>query len=157
MTASDTPLISNVFGRKHQSLNGAWHTIVDPYENGYYDYRYEPNVNNYGLNQKPKDPGDRVEYDFDQSPTLKVPGDWNSQRRELSLYEGTIWYKTAFKGKRSDDERLFLPFGAANYDGRENTHTSREFASLVVDLLSQLAGWRHDQYAHSLRVGSQMT
>jgi len=116
MTASDTPLISNVFGRKHQSLNGSWHTIVDPYENGYYDYRYEPNANNYGLNQKPKDPGDRVEYDFDQSPTLKVPGDWNSQRRELSLYEGTIWYKTAFKAQRSADERMFLHFGAANYD-----------------------------------------
>ena len=109
-------LIANVFGRKHQSLNGLWHTIVDPYENGYYDYRYEPLANPYGLNQKPQSVGDRIEYDFDQSPTLKVPGDWNSQRPELGLYEGTIWYKTSFQGKRAADSRLFLHFGAANYE-----------------------------------------
>lgn len=109
-------LIANVFGRKHQSLNGQWHTIVDPYENGYYDYRYEPLTNPYGLNQKPQSVGDRIEYDFDQSPTLKVPGDWNSQRPELGLYEGTIWYKTSFQGKRAADSRLFLHFGAANYE-----------------------------------------
>jgi beta-glucuronidase len=116
MTASTLHLIANVFGRKHQSLNGQWHTIVDPYENGYYDYRYEPLENPYGSNQKPQSPGDRIEYDFDASPTLKVPGDWNSQRPELSLYEGTVWYKTSFKGKRSADRRHFLHFGAANYE-----------------------------------------
>ena len=110
MTATAAPLIANVFGRKHTSLNGAWRSIVDPYENGYYDYRYEPSQSNYGLNQKPQSPSDRIEYDFDQSPTLKVPGDWNSQRLELSLYEGTVWYKTAFVGKRSSSER---PRGAA--------------------------------------------
>lgn len=116
MAANTALLIANVFGRKHTSLNGAWHTIVDPYENGYYDYRYQPNPNNYGLNQKPQSISDRIEYDFDQSPTLKVPGDWNSQRLELSLYEGTIWYKTAFSAKRSPSERVFLNFGAANYE-----------------------------------------
>ncbi len=109
-------LIANVFGREHQSLNGQWHAIVDPYENGYYDYRYEPLAAPYGLNQKPKSVSDRIEYDFDQSPTLKVPGDWNSQRPELGLYEGTIWYKTSFRGKRAADRRLFLHFGAANYE-----------------------------------------
>jgi beta-glucuronidase len=108
-------LISNVFGRRHQSLNGEWHAIVDPYENGYYDYRYEPSPNHYGRNEKPASPGDRIEYDFDQSPTLRVPGDWNSQRLELSLYEGTIWYKTSFRAERSANRRLFLHFGAANY------------------------------------------
>ena len=37
-----------------------------------------------------------VEHDFDTSPTLRVPGDWNSQRPELLLYEGTVWYERAF-------------------------------------------------------------
>ncbi|MEY4544736.1 MAG: hypothetical protein RL685_931 [Pseudomonadota bacterium] len=108
-------LISNVFGRKHQSLNGEWHTIVDPYENGYYDYRYQPLENPYGKNQKPASISDRIEYDFDQSPTLKVPGDWNSQRLELSLYEGTVWYKTSFRAERNPARRQFLHFGGANY------------------------------------------
>ena len=57
MTAPLLHLISNVFGRKHQSLNGPWHTIVDPYENGYYDYRYQPLENPYGANQKPAERG----------------------------------------------------------------------------------------------------
>jgi len=116
MTASPLHLIANVFGREHQSLNGDWHAIVDPYENGYYDYRYEPLKNPYGSNEKPESPGDRIEYDFDASPTLKVPGDWNSQRPELGLYEGTIWYKTSFQARRSADRRQFLHFGAANYE-----------------------------------------
>ncbi len=114
--AIDPPaLISTVCGRQHQSLNGDWHCIVDPYENGYYDYRYQPLANPYGKNEKPASMSDRIEYDFDQSPTLKVPGDWNSQRLELSLYEGTVWYKTSFQGRRAPGRRQFLHFGAANY------------------------------------------
>ena len=31
------PQIVNVAGRKTVSLDGLWKTIVDPYENGYYD------------------------------------------------------------------------------------------------------------------------
>jgi beta-glucuronidase len=33
-------LITNVYNRATTSLNG--HYIIDPYENGYYNYRYEP-------------------------------------------------------------------------------------------------------------------
>jgi beta-glucuronidase len=109
-------LIAHVFGRRHQSLNGQWHVIVDPYENGYYDYRYEPSPEHYGLNRKSQSVSDRVEYDFDRSPTLTVPGDWNSQRLELSLYEGTVWYKTSFQARPERERRLFLHFGAANYE-----------------------------------------
>ena len=41
-------------------------------------------------------PGDLVEYDFDASPVLKVPGDWNTQRPELLYYEGLLWYRRRF-------------------------------------------------------------
>jgi beta-glucuronidase len=34
------PLITNLPSRKKQSLNGPWQYIVDPYETGFYDYRY---------------------------------------------------------------------------------------------------------------------
>jgi beta-glucuronidase len=30
------------YGRKTVSLDGQWQTIIDPYETGYYDYRYQP-------------------------------------------------------------------------------------------------------------------
>jgi beta-glucuronidase len=36
--AQQIGLIANTDGRKTVSLNGAWQTIVDPYESGYYNY-----------------------------------------------------------------------------------------------------------------------
>ena len=32
-------LLQNIHGRSRLSLNGRWNYIIDPYENGYYDYR----------------------------------------------------------------------------------------------------------------------
>jgi len=74
-----TPLITNIQGRDTISLNGSWQVIIDPYETGYYDYRFQPRGDGYFQNTKPKNPSDLVEYDFDSSPQLQVPGDWNSQ------------------------------------------------------------------------------
>ena len=37
-----SPQIVNVQARSTFSLDGLWKTIVDPYENGYYDYRRMP-------------------------------------------------------------------------------------------------------------------
>src|SRR5688572_21318886 len=68
-------LIANPYGRSAKLLNGKWRTIIDPYDHGYYDYRYEPRGDHWGLDEKPKHKSDRIEYDFDQSPTLQVPGD----------------------------------------------------------------------------------
>jgi beta-glucuronidase len=108
--------IANAQGRKITSLNGKWRTIVDPYENGYYDFRMEMSREGYFLNLKPKDKNDRVEYDFDTSETLDVPGDWNSQRDSLYFYEGTVWYKKSFDYRPRPGMRLFLHFGGANYE-----------------------------------------
>lgn len=112
------PLITNPDGRAVTSLDGEWHTIVDPYENGYYDYRYRPSEHGYFENAEPEGPSDLVEYDFDRSPTLRVPGDWNSQRESLFLYEGSVWYKRSFDVPPLDGSRLFVYFGAANYRAR---------------------------------------
>ena len=81
----------NVAARKTVDLSGAWHSIVDPYDTGFYDYRWQENADGYFRNRKPASPADRVEYDFDASPTLQVPGDWNTQRESLFLYEGSVW------------------------------------------------------------------
>lgn len=116
-------LITNTVNRNISSLNGTWDYIIDPYETGYYNYRYEPYdqidsnnhsafYNNYHTDNKME----LVEYDFDKSPTLLVPGDWNSQEEKLFYYEGSIWYKKTFDYRLSDkNNRLFLYFGAVNY------------------------------------------
>jgi beta-glucuronidase len=113
--AAAAPLLTNVDGRKTQSLNGQWQTIIDPYENGYYDYRREPMANGFFRNEKPADKSARVEYDFDTSQKLFVPGDWNTQRESLFLYEGTVWYKKSFDHVPAPGTRLFVYFGAVNY------------------------------------------
>ncbi|MFZ4621605.1 MAG: glycoside hydrolase family 2 protein [Bacteroidota bacterium] len=109
--------------RQSLSLSGQWNYIVDPYENGFYNYRYEPfdsssgtPRNAYFTNSKPKDKSDLIEYDFDHSDTIAVPSDWNTQKEKLFYYEGTVWYKKSFDyRKKFLSNRLFLSFGAVNY------------------------------------------
>lgn len=116
--ASAQVVVQNPMGRDATTLDGVWRSIVDPYENGYYNYRYEPHDNGYFRDAKPADPSALLEYDFDASPTLRVPGDWNSQRPELFLYEGTVWYRRLFDVEPEEGRRLFVHFGAANYEAR---------------------------------------
>ena len=56
------------------------------------------------------------EYNFNTDRTLMVPGDWNTQRENLYYYEGTVWYRNIFDYKPAPDKRVFVYFGAANYD-----------------------------------------
>jgi len=123
---SQSPLITNLANRDILSLNGKWNYIVDPYESGFYNYRYQEYINTNGKastqgayfnDLEPKDKTDKLEYNFDKSPTLLVPGDWNSQDDKLFWYEGTIWYRRHFDyTKKKPTNRLFIYFGAANYD-----------------------------------------
>src|SRR3569833_3823478 len=90
-------LITNEFNRNTTSLNGSWNYIVDPYETGYYNYRHKPydqtdvkSSSAFYNNYHTEDKSELVEYDFDKSPILYVPGDWNSQKENLFYYEGVI-------------------------------------------------------------------
>jgi beta-glucuronidase len=105
-----SPLISNVDGRTTISLDGTWNTIIDPYETGLSSRFFE--------NAKPKTKSELIEYDFDHSPKLRVPGDWNSQRESLLFYEGPMWYQRNFSYHKRAQIRTFLYFGAANYQAR---------------------------------------
>lgn len=115
-------MLQNIYGRTHTSLKGRWNYIIDPYEMGYYDYRHEPfdqsasGKGGFYDDRKPANKGEWVEYDFDLSPALKIPGDWNSQAEKLSLYEGTVWLRQKFKADPLADKKYFLYFGAVNYE-----------------------------------------
>lgn len=116
-SAELAPLIVNIPGRETTTLNGDWRVIVDPYDVGSLDYRAKPLTNNNAFykNYKPQSRSDLVEYDFDTSKTLSVPGDWNTQRESLLFYEGAVWYKRSFDYALPPHRRLFLHFGAINY------------------------------------------
>ena len=100
-------LINDIPGRTNVNLNGAWRAIVDPYETGLGMRFYE--------NAKQKTPSELVEYNFDASGLLNVPGDWNLQRPQLFFYEGPLWYKRSFSYQKRPHTRVFVYFGAANY------------------------------------------
>lgn len=112
-----SPQIINIQNRDLFSLNGMWKVIVDPFENGYYDYRLQALENGYFKDvDYTKDRSFLQEYDFTNASTLYVPGDWNTQRPQLYYYEGTVWYRKQFEYKPTSDKRVFLYFGAVNYE-----------------------------------------
>jgi len=114
--------VQHIQGRKILSLNGRWNYTIDPYENGYYDYRHKPfdesTKSNGGFynDKQPQDKNELIEYNFDLSPTLRVPADWNSQADKLEFYEGTVWYRQQFKLNPQPGKKYILYFGAVNYE-----------------------------------------
>ena len=109
--------------RRTLSLDGKWNAIFDPYDTGYYDYRYQPfdsaakPTGGFFLDRTPNDT-DLQEYSFDSSPTLLVPREWNTQDPKLMLYEGAIWYRRKFDYSAKEGTRVFLHVGAANYESQ---------------------------------------
>lgn len=114
-------LIMNIYGRKNVSLNGTWHYIVDPYDTGFYDYRFkerpQTDAGAYWNDSEPKDPTQWTEHGYKEPYNIQVPGDWNSQDRMFLYYEGTVWYQRTFdKPSVTTGEDVYLYFGAVNYE-----------------------------------------
>lgn len=115
-------LITNIPNRKTTSLNGDWNYIVDPYNTGYssfhgvvYDQQKGFSNSAFFNNYHAKDKKELVEYDFDKSPTMKIPSDWNTQDEKLYYYEGVVWFKKSFDYDLQEDTSLFVYFEAVNY------------------------------------------
>ncbi|GAB3356849.1 beta-glucuronidase [Arachidicoccus ginsenosidivorans] len=121
-TTADTPLLTDIPGRASTatSLNGSWDFIVDPYETGFFDYRYKELAQNnpsaYWNNPHPKTKSDLVEFGWNSNYSLEVPGDWNHQKDQFLYYEGTVWYEKSFDfHKKLNGSKVYLYFGAVNY------------------------------------------
>ncbi len=133
------------------SLDGTWRAIIDPYQSGLVDIMGERNRRGYFRDFSPRHPGDRVEYDFDTSLELTVPGDWNTQHPELLYYEGTVWYRRHIDVDEPEDpsSRSFLSFGAANHttrvflDGEELAVHVGGFGPFAVEVTGRLHPGRH--------------
>ena len=119
--SANTVLLSNVLLRDRRSLDGIWRAIPDPYDSGIVSILGTRNDRGWFRDFSPRSPSDRVEYDFDTSTELQVPGDWNTQHDSLHFYEGTVWYRTKFEGVTQDEadaKRHFIHFGAVNHTAR---------------------------------------
>jgi beta-glucuronidase len=104
-TAPATTLLVASDHRHSISLDGDWHVLPDPYSNGLGGHYFEDKSSDRNF----------IEYDFAKSPTLKVPGDWNTQRPDLLLYEGPLWYERHIALTPEPNTHTFLHIGAANY------------------------------------------
>lgn len=129
-------MITNVYGRNIQYLNGKWNAIIDQYDQG--------RKNKIFLNKKPEGKTDFYEYSFESGLRLNVPSDWNSQLSELKYYEGTIWYARRFDAAKADKKRQFLYFGAVSYrcrvylNGKEIAQHEGGFTPFQVEVTDQL-------------------
>ncbi len=118
LAQQSSTLLVDVDHRATTSLDGPWHYIVDPYRAGWGSNTSNsdvPSSRGYAKNQHYVPGGPLLEYDFAQSPTLKVPGDWNSQHESLLYYEGLLWYQRDFVLHPKPHTHTFLHIGAANY------------------------------------------
>ncbi|WP_207534390.1 glycoside hydrolase family 2 protein [Desertivirga arenae] len=88
------------------NLDGKWNVVVDWYDNA---------NQNIIRDKKPSGKNEFLEFSFDNSMSLQVPGDWNSQKPELKYYEGIVWYKRNFNYSPKDNKLVFLQFGAVSY------------------------------------------
>ncbi len=112
--AAADPVLGMIDSRKTLSLNGDWNVIVDPMGVG-----LPGNVfGAYHENRRAQTPHDLVEFDFEASETLRVPGDWNSQREALFFYQGGVWYHRKFTLPEGNNVRHHLHFGGANFSAR---------------------------------------
>jgi beta-glucuronidase len=127
-TAQST-FIQNIYERNYLNLDGRWHYIVDLYETGYRGFQgakaddYEKLGGFFENKQQSK--SELIEYNFDKSPTLNVPGDWNSQDGRLLYFEGTVWYQRGFNFHPQPGKRYFLRFNAINYDAYVSLNDKR--------------------------------
>jgi beta-glucuronidase len=113
--AQQTTLLVDVDHRAQISLDGPWHFIPDPYREGWGSNPDRASSNGYAKNAHYVPGGPLVQYDFARSPTLNVPGDWNSQKDSLFYYEGLLWYQHDFTYRLKPHTHLFVHFGSVNY------------------------------------------
>lgn len=117
LQAQEVPLVTNIYGRADlTSLNGEWPYIVDVQERGFYDYRMNETRWGFFQDAHQRNPQDLVEYNFDTSPRMSIPGDWCTQDDQLFYYEGTVWFRRLFDHQPQADKRTLLYFGAVNYE-----------------------------------------
>ncbi len=106
-------VIANVAGRGATPLDGRWKIIADPFD----ITRRKPRDRRTVWKDLIEQPGQTIiEYEWESSPDFDVPGDWNTQVRELHLYDGTAYFRRLFDAPPpAPGRRRFLVFDAVNY------------------------------------------
>ncbi len=98
--------------RDKEYLNGTWNYGIDQYDNCLRAKWFEEVYFDEDGRQYP------VDFSFDTWETMKVPSCWNTQSERNFLYEGSVVYTRTFRYKNQGEKKIFLKFGAVNYDAK---------------------------------------
>lgn len=105
------PLL-HVTARTKVSLDGPWRYILDPYDAA---KRGNNRRRTFWNNFRPAPDGALVEYDWEESPVIDLPRDWNSHDPELLWYNGPVYFRRTFSAEAKPGVRQILAFEAINY------------------------------------------
>jgi beta-glucuronidase len=108
---SSNSLICDYY-REKESLNGDWNFGIDQYDNCLRSKWYEEKYYDKDGRQYP------VDFSFDTWERMKVPSCWNMHAEKYFLYEGSVVYTRMFKYKNKGEKRVFIKFGAVNYEAK---------------------------------------
>jgi beta-glucuronidase len=98
--------------RRKQSLDGPWRYILDPYDAA---KRGNNDRRTFWKNFRPPHTGPLVEYDWEESPVIDLPRDWNSYAEELTWYNGPVYFRRVFMADTAKSDRKLLAFEGINY------------------------------------------
>jgi len=97
-------------GREKESLNGYWNFCIDQYDTFLRAEWYKEESQDARGRDLPLD------YDFEDWEKVFVPSCWNTEKPEYFYYEGSAVYTRTFKYVERGEKKVFLKFGAANYE-----------------------------------------
>lgn len=142
MRQGQASLLTNVPGRERLVLDGTWKFILDPFDVA---GRKPSRRRSFWLNTVETNETGLIEYEWDSSDEMSVPGDWNSARPELTYYEGPVYFRRELETGPQPGKRQFLHFEAVNYaatvwlNGIELAHHAGGFTPFDVEITDILA------------------
>ena len=139
---------TNIDARDATDLSGMWHYVVDPLKMGV--VRAESRrLAVFRDVRGPETRSDLLEYNFDASPRMSIPGDWNGQDDSLTWYDGLVWFRRTVDLDTLYPGRQLLHFGAANYkaivyvNGEKVGEHSGGFTPFAFDVTENLVVGRN--------------
>ena len=108
-------LIGWIDSRVITSLNGEWHYIIDPMNNGLPESSF---FGGFPKNKIQKTGMELIEYNFEAAERIQIPGAWNAANEKLFFYRGPVWLYKKFKYIPKDGLKSHLYIEGSNFTSK---------------------------------------